>query len=139
MGLYRIELNAYNSRANYPGARIVVFVRGIDPTDACRRLGTGPSCSETGVVTLDGGVGGMYGARGYGEWEIVSTRKLPDDGNGVTRLIGLGQPYRRGTVAGYVAAYAECGHTVANSGNTGECCTGSGARFRAMSEAVTSQ
>lgn len=130
MGLYRLVYDVYSSRAGFPGARIVVFVNGIDPTDARRKVHT-LYASETGVVTLNGGVSGAYGGRSYMEWECVSTRKLADDGNGVTLALGVGLPYRNGTVAGYVQAYASCEHTVANPGNSRECCTGTGGYFRA--------
>lgn len=84
MFTYRIVLDAYNSRASVPGARVVTYSRGCDRADAMRRLG---SVRISSAGTVSDGVntwpgtnnmprGSVTVERSLPEWEVVSVRSV---------------------------------------------------------------
>lgn len=83
MYAYRVVVDAFNSRAAVPGARVVTYTRGHNRQDALRRLGT-IHISSAGAVsdglTLWPGTRNMptgtITARTLPEWELVSIRAV---------------------------------------------------------------
>jgi hypothetical protein len=87
MYTYRIVLDAYNSRATVPGARVVTYSRGWNRAEAMRRIGC-VRIAQDGTVS-DGIApwpgtnnipAGSVVARSLPEWDIVSIRSVRSAG-----------------------------------------------------------
>lgn len=115
MTIYRVTLDAYNSRPPLAGsyahpdmpprapgtewrARVRLYVQGWSPTDALHGVGTIYARHSDGVVTLNGGLGHDRTAVSLPEWEIVtSPRKVATYPKDIPRQLSTG-----GTVRGMI-------------------------------------
>lgn len=88
MYTYRIVLDAFDSRHNVRGARVMTYSQGFNRWDAYRRIG---SIRISSAGTVSDGIhawpgwnnmprGNATTERGLPEWTVVSVRSVPKSG-----------------------------------------------------------
>lgn len=87
MYTYRIVLDAYSSRTQVPGARVITYSRGYSRTDALRKIGLvhiAPDGTVSDGINPWPGTNnlppGPHTARSLPEWEVIAMRAVKHPG-----------------------------------------------------------
>lgn len=87
MYTYRIVLDAYHSRSQVPGARVVTYSRGYNRIDAISKIGlvhiAPDGTVSDGINPWPGTINlppGPHTARSLPEWEVINMRAVKKPG-----------------------------------------------------------